>query len=128
MKKLFCLAMLALPAVAFAQNYPGMNQGDMQKMMQQMQKVQQCMEGIDQSQLNDLQQRAEQMKKEIDTLCAQGNRSEAQKTALSFSKEIAKDPSMNQMRKCGELSQDAIPNMPTMYDEKDMANKHVCDQ
>lgn len=128
MKKLFCLAMLALPAVAFAQNYPGMNQGDMQKMMQQMQKVQQCMEGIDQSQLNDLQQRAEQMKKEIDTLCAQGNRSKAQKTALSFSKEIAKDPSMNQMRKCGELAQDAIPNMPTMYDEKDMANKHVCDQ
>jgi len=128
MKKLFCLFMFVFPTLAFAQNYPGMNQGDMQKMMQQMQKVQQCMEGIDQSQLNDLQKRAEQMKNEIETLCAQGNRSKAQKTALSFSKEIAKDPSMNQMRKCGELAQGAIPNMPTMYDEKDMANKHVCDQ
>ena len=128
MKKLFCFVMFVFPTLAFAQNYPGMNQGDMQKMMQQMQKVQQCMEGIDQSQLNDLQKRAEQMKKEIETLCAQGNRSKAQKTALSFSKEIAKDPSMNQMRKCGELAQGALPNMPTMYDEKDMANKHVCDQ
>jgi len=128
MKKFIIFIMLAYPVGTFAQNYPGMNQGDMQKMMQQMQKVQQCMEGIDQSQLNDLQQRAEQMKKEIDTLCAQGNRSKAQKTALSFSKEIAKDPSMNQMRKCGEMAQGAIPNMPTMYDEKDMANQHVCDQ
>ncbi|NNK96456.1 MAG: hypothetical protein HKP41_19080 [Desulfobacterales bacterium] len=128
MKKLFCLVMLVFPTIAYSQNYPGMNQGDMQKMMQQMKKVQQCMEGIDQSQLNDLQMRAEQMKREIDTLCAQGSRSKAQKTALSFSKEIAKDPSMNQMRKCGELAQGAIPNVPTMYDEKDMASKHVCDQ
>ena len=126
MKKI-CLLILMLPVAAFAQNYQNMNKGDMQKMMQQMQKVQQCMESIDQSQLNDLQQRAEQMKKEIDTLCAQGNRSKAQKTALSFSKEISKDPSMNQMRKCGELAQGAIPNMPTMYDEKDMASRHVCD-
>lgn len=130
MKTYIILFVLLIPAALIAGNPVGMNQGNMQNMMQVMQQVQQCMEKIDQSKLNELQARSEKLKQEVDTLCAQGKRDKAQEKALVFGKEIASDPAIQQMSKCGELAQGALPMMSNIntYDEKEYANKHVCDE
>ena len=117
-------------SAAFAANPGSMDQGNMQNMMQVMQEVQQCMSQIDQSQLEKLKVTSEKMTSEIDMLCSQGKRDAAMKAAMKFGKEIASDPTVQHMRKCGEMAQGALP-MPDMvpnYDEKDYASRHVCDE
>jgi len=132
MKILAILLFMLVPITASAQNQPNMNQGDMQKVMQQMQKMQECMARIDQDQLNKLQERSEQANKDIEALCATGKRSKAQKKAIAFAKEMASSPAIKQMQKCGELIQGAIPgmsmpSMPNTFDPKDYSGTHVCD-
>ena len=128
MKKFIIVLLLIIPATTFAKNKQGMGQADMQNMMKQMQEVQECMARIDQNQLNQLQQRSEEAKNEIDALCAKGKKSKAQKKGIAFAKEMAKSPAIKQMKKCGELAQGALPDMPTSYDQKDYSKQHVCDQ
>lgn len=129
MKTYLILFFLLLPTTLFAQKYGSMNNKDMQGMMQVMQEVQKCMANIDQGKLNKLQARSEKINQEINALCTQGKRDKAQKRAMAFGKEIASDPTMQQMRKCGEMAQGALPmeGMVETYDEKDYANRHVCD-
>ncbi|MGI9537897.1 MAG: hypothetical protein ACR2PB_12560 [Desulfocapsaceae bacterium] len=130
MKTAIIILLLLTPVLALAQNTGGMNQGNMQNMMQVMQQVQECMAGIDQAKLQELQVRSEKMSKEIKGLCSKDQRDKAQKTAISFAKEIASDPTLKQMQKCGEMAQGALPMMGTVetFDEKEYANKHVCDE
>lgn len=121
--------LLFFSTAALGANHGSINKGDMQNMMQAMQQMQQCMEQIDQARLEQLKSTSEGMTKEIDSLCSQGKRDEAMKVAMKFGKEIATDPTVQQMRTCGEIAQGAMP-MPDMfptYDEKDYASKHVCD-
>ncbi len=130
MKIAAILILFLTPAFALAQNPGGMNQNNMQNMMQVMQQVQECMAGIDEAKLQALQVRSEKMSEEIKGLCGKGMRDKAQKTAISFGKEIASDPTLKQMQKCGEMAQGALPMMGTVetFDEKEYANKHVCDE
>lgn len=129
MKTFLTLFFLLLPTTLFAQNYGSMNNKDMQGMMQVMQEVQKCMANIDQSKLNELQASSQKINQEINALCTQGKRDKAQKRAMAFGKKIASDPTMQQMRKCGEMAQGALPmeGMIETYDEKEYANRHVCD-
>ena len=130
MKTAFIMVVLLAPAFALAQNPGTMNQGNMQNMMQAMQQVQECMAGIDEAKLQELQVKSEKMSREIDSLCSQGKRDQAQKTAISFGKEIASDSTLKQMQKCGEMAQGGLPIMGNVetYDEKEYANRHVCDE
>ena len=130
MKTAFILVVLLAPAGALAQNPGAMNQGNMQNMMQVMQQVQECMAGIDEAKLQELQVKSEKMSREIDSLCSQGQRDKAQKTAITFGREIASDPTLKQMQKCGEMAQGVLPMMGNVetYDEKEYANRHVCDE
>ncbi len=130
MKTSITIFFLLLPTTLFAQNYGNINKGDMQKMMQVMQQVQECMSNIDQTKLNELQTRSEQAKQNIDALCAQGKRDKAQKQAISFGKKITSDPTVQQMRTCGKMAEGAVPmtGMVETYDEETFANRHVCDE
>ena len=94
MKTAFIMVVLLAPAFALAQNPGTMNQGNMQNMMQAMQQVQECMAGIDEAKLQELQVKSEKMSREIDSLCSQGKRDQAQKTAISFGKEMASDSTL----------------------------------
>ena len=132
MKISVVILLLLLPMVAVAQNYQNMSEEDMQKMMQQMQKMQSCMENIDQAELEALDQRSSQMQKKVKSLCARGKRNEAQETAISFGKEMAKDSTMKSIKKCsemisGEMLEGMMPKMPIMNLEKDLSSRHVCD-
>ena len=130
MKIAAMLVVLLLPVTALAQNPQTMNKGNMQNMMQVMQQVQECMASIDQSKLQDLQVKSEKMSKDIKSLCSNGQRDKAQNMAISYGREMASEPTLKQMQKCGEMAQGALPMMDNVktYDEKEYASKHVCDE
>lgn len=119
--------LILMPVVIFAQNYQDMSEEEIQKMMQQMQDMGSCMQNVDQAKLKVIEQRSKQFEAEAKSLCANGKREEAQAKAISFGKEIAKDPTMQAMSKCSEMMEGNMPDMPFMDQHKDSSNHHVCD-
>lgn len=117
---------ILMPVVTFAQQ-PSMNEQDMQKMMEQAQKMQACMQGIDQKELQRLEQSSHQMETEIKALCADGKRQEAENKALAYGMEIAKDPTVKTMRQCGEMMKGVMPQMPFVNQDATSSSKHICD-
>ncbi|MFA6162950.1 MAG: hypothetical protein WC685_05950 [Methylobacter sp.] len=123
MKKLITITFLLLPIVAVAQDIPDMSE----EMMLQMQNMQTCMEGVDQTALQSFEQRSSQMDSELKALCASGKRDEAQQLAISFGQEMAKTSALQEMKRCGEMMKGvAMPNMPIVKDT-DYSIHHVCD-
>jgi hypothetical protein len=130
MEKLIIALLLILPALASAQNFQNMSEADMQKMMQQAQKMQACMAGIDQSDLEKFEQRANQMQARVDALCASGKRDEAQEEGIAFAREVSSNESMKKMQTCGKMMEGTMPGMPTMLQDApgEGDNQHICDQ
>lgn len=128
MKKFIVTLMFMVPVAAYAQNPMGMSQQDMQKMMQQAQEAQACMEKIDQSGLQGLEERQKQFEEDVKSLCASGKRGAAQDRAMSYVREMTNNPSIKAMKKCGEKMRGMMQNMPFMnQDDEDYSNRHVCD-
>lgn len=128
MKRSALYTLLLFSSLSHAQSYPGMKQGDMQQMMQQMQKAQACMQNVDQTGLKALEQRSRQFQNEMKALCANGQRDAAQAKAVAFGREMMKEPAMQTMRKCGEMMKGMMPNMPGMEETvRDYSKQHVCD-
>jgi len=130
--KTFAIALLlSLPVTVLAQNPMGMSESDMQDMMQQMQKAQACMEKIDQSELDALEQKAKQYQAEMKSLCASGDRDKAQEKALTYAKDIMNHPAVKEARRCGEMMQGMMKgmmqDMSVMDQDKDYTKMHVCD-
>lgn len=130
MRTLLVLFFLLFPITVLAADPPTMNQGNMQNMMQSMQQMQKCMEQVDQAQLQEIQVSSEKVSKEVEALCAAGKRDEAQRKAITFAREIVKNPAMKQMRKCGEMMQGTMPMLEGIddFDERKYEETHVCDQ
>ena len=124
MKMSAIVLLLFFPIVAMAQNYQGMSEADMQKMMQEMQT---CMQNVDQKKLKALEQRSNQFEAEMKSMCAGGKRDEAQAKAIAFGMEIRNDPTLQAMRKCGEIMKGMMPMMPIMKQDQDFSKRHVCD-
>ena len=120
---------LLLPVAASAQNYPGMSEQDMQNMMQHMQGVQSCMQDIDQSRMEELEQQANQVEAEVNSLCASGERDAAQQKAMAFAQETMSDPEIKKIMKCGEKMKGMMPTMPYTGQASgpDSSSSHVCD-
>ena len=131
MKKLTITLLCLMPITSFAQNPMGMSEGDMQKMMQQMQAAQACMEKIDQSELDALEKKANQIEAEMKSLCASGKRDEAQEKAMVYMKQVVNSPAVKQAKRCGEMMKDSMqgmmPDAPFMNEDKDYTSQHVCD-
>jgi len=121
---------LLLPVTAIAQDYPGMSERDMQNMMQQMQEMQTCMQGIDQSRIQELEQRANRVEAKVNSLCTSGKRDEAQQEVIAFAQDFRSNPDIQLMMKCGEKMRGMMPEMPFMNQANapDTSARHVCDQ
>lgn len=133
MKKIVTIILIVLlPAVVFAQDFQNMSEQDMQKMMEQAQKMQACMEQVDQSQLAGLEQRSKEFEAELKALCDAGKRDKAQQKAMEYGKEMMDNPALKQMRKCGEMAEGMMtkmmPQMEIVEEDFDYSTKHVCDQ
>lgn len=98
------------------------------KMMEQAQKAQTCMQGIDMSALDGLEAEGKQKQAEIKSLCADGQRDKAQDNAVDYAKEMMARPEMQAMQKCGDLLRGMIPEMPFDNFEEKYKNSHVCDE
>jgi len=87
------------------------------------------------SQLQMLQQKATQIESDIKSLCDAGKRDAALKKAISFGKEMAKDPALAEMKKCGEMmegmpmgmTQGLTPEIEVIEKDYNDASLHVCD-
>jgi predicted transcriptional regulator len=127
--KIIRIAILTLlPAAAAAQPPQGMSEQDMQKMMQQMQEFQACMQDVDQAKMKQLEQRSKQFNAEIKSLCAKGKRDEAQQKAMAMYKKMSNDPVMKKLTECGKKLKDAAQQMPFTMPMEEHKDKHVCDQ
>ena len=131
MKKLVISLLCLAPITSFAQNPMGMSEADMQKMMQQVQKAQDCMEKIDQTKLDALEKKADQFETEMKSLCANGKRDEAQEKAMVYMKEIVNSSVVREAKRCGEMMKGAMQgmmqDMPLVDQDKDFTRQHVCD-
>lgn len=121
------ILVLLLPVVTFAQTSQGMNEQDMQKLTQQMQRLQSCMQNVDQAELQEIQQRSVQVEAEIKALCAEGKRDEAQQRAISFGRDMVQNPTMQEMRSCGDMLKNIMPMLPMMDQDPATPARHVCD-
>ena len=124
--------MVTLMLAAGAAGAQGMSEADMQRMMQQAEKMQACMQQVDQAAMQAMQAEAEAKTAEIDGLCRAGKRDAAQKTAMQYGLEMAKDPNVARMRECSKMMQAAMANMPqmpraAMPDVEELKSRHVCD-
>lgn len=115
----------------WAQNFPGLNQTDMQQMMESAQKMQACMAEIDHAQLEVLQQKGAQLESRVQRLCASGQRQEAMQLAMDESKKMMADPTIQHMRKCSEMMPAAmnqiVADMLAKMQEPGPADQHICD-
>lgn len=127
MIKFSFIAVSALVLAGTVNAQPGMDQQQMQQMMLQAQKMQECFAKVDQSALMALGQKAQAMESELKTLCKAGKRAEAQTTALKFGLEMAKDPNVAAAKECGGMMQGMMPKMSYPTSEKDMDGRHICD-
>ncbi|MGZ5001121.1 MAG: hypothetical protein ACXV7F_12555 [Methylomonas sp.] len=128
MKKTVGFALLSLSAISNAQTYDGMDEAAMQQMMQQAEKMQTCMENIDQAEMDAFQRNAEQMQAEVDALCAAGKRDAANARAMKFGQEAASNKTMQQMKKCGEGMQGMLPKVAAAAaDDAGRQPRHICD-
>ncbi len=125
------IATIVLSTTALANPYANMDQAQMQKMMQAAQKMQTCMQGIDQSEINRLQKKGEALEKEVKALCQAGKRQKAQSVALKRGKAISSDPAMKKMMKCGQgmdgFIADIMPMAQASTQDASGRPKHLCD-
>jgi hypothetical protein len=128
MQKLFWMLIVILaPAIVSAQSNSGMSE-DMMKMMEQAAKAQACMQDIDTSEFEKLEQEGKKMESEIKALCASGKRDKAQDQAIEYSQEMMALPAMQKMSECSELMRGMIPKMPFDNFEEEFKNKNICDE
>ena len=124
MKKIIFLLLL-LPLSSFAQT--GNLPAGLQNMMMQAQKAQSCMQGVDTSKLDGLEAEGNRMQAKVKSLCDSGQRDQAQKQAVIYSREMMARPEIKQIRKCGEMLRGMMPEMPFDNLEEKLKNQHVCD-
>ena len=106
----------------------GMTEEQMQQLMQNVEKMQECFAKMDQAAMQSLTAKGEKMQAEVKTLCATGKRDKAQSKVIEYGKEIANSKEMQEMQKCGEMAQQMMQQMPKMPGGEGSAygDHHVC--
>jgi hypothetical protein len=131
-RTLFLTLSFIIPGIALAQTPGGMDQAQIEKMMQGMSQMAACYQNLDQEKLKALGAEAQAMEKELNRLCADGQRDEAQRQAMAFGLKFAGSEEFQQLRQCGEMAASAMPAIPdySVYadpESADFKNRHVCD-
>lgn len=121
---------LMLPAtVTYAAGTGGMSEEQMQKMMRNAHKMQECFENIDRSAFEKLEKEGKRIEAEIEALCESGKRDEARARAVAYGRKISESEEMEEIRKCGAIMEGMMDNMPMVmqksFDEEE--HGHICD-
>ncbi len=108
----------------------GMNEADMQQMMQRAGELQACMEQVDEAAMQAMQAEGEAKAAEIEALCGAGERDAAQQAAMTWGLEMSRSPQMQQMQTCMQMMREMMPNLPAPVlapDAESLDAKHICD-
>ena len=107
-----------------------MNEAQMRQMMQDAQKMQECLADIDQSAMEALAARGKKMEAEVKTLCKAGKRDQAQDRAMAYGREVNASKEMQAVKKCGNMAQQMMKNSPWISNEDGMGSGegHICDR
>ena len=131
MKLILTFFLVLLTSLSYANQE--MSEEQMQQMMQQAQAAQECFAKIDPAKFEALEARGREMESEIQGLCTAGKRDEAMKTAMKYGKEFSSSDDMKEIRKCSELMQGMMANMPMPKPymppevDEDSESEHICD-
>ncbi|NOY71850.1 MAG: hypothetical protein GXP14_05650 [Gammaproteobacteria bacterium] len=128
MRKIIYLMTCLFSVAVFAEGNSGMQMDMQQKMMEQLKKAQNCMQNIDSSVFDKLEQEGKKMDAEVKLLCADGQRDEAQKKAMDYAKEVMNRPAIKKMKKCSEILDGMASKMPFDDIDKKFQDRHVCDE
>lgn len=97
----------------------------MQKMQGQATQMASCTAQIDQAKMQALKIRGEQMQKQVQAYCAQGNRAEAQAYAMREGTKMMNDPTVKALKHC---SKDMMVKFESMaMGQQAGSKKHICD-
>jgi len=129
MKSSMLLIMLFVPFLVFAENYSGLDSKQMQNMMQKAQDMQNCMQNVDQAEMQALEKQGKKMQAEVKKLCVAGKRDEALNVAIEYSQKMAQSAAIEEMKKCGEMMQEIMPDLSRFSKEQstDNSDGHLCD-
>lgn len=100
---------------------------NMHQMAAQMQKMQQCLMQVDESELRRYENKINKLQPELKQLCKVGKRDEAQKKAIVFGKEVAASDAIKVVQECTKNMQ-LNAFMPTLPDFDNLGDRHVCDE
>lgn len=101
---------------------------DTQALMQNAQQAQTCFGEIDQAALDKLDQDGRKIQAQVKSLCSSGQRAQAQKEAIAFSRKMMGSNEIKKIRECGESFQGMMPQMPYDNIEEKYEQQHVCDE
>lgn len=129
----FLPALCLLPSfVVMAQN-PGENDARMQDMMQGMAQMAACMQNIDMDKFNALVEEGKAVEAELKTLCAAGERDQAQARAIEHGVRFVNSSEFQQLKQCGSMAEQMLGQVRdysvyTDDDSEETTNRHVCDE
>jgi hypothetical protein len=133
MKKwLIVSGLMILPGIAAAQDLGGLDLSQIdaakiQSMMEQAEIVQACLAKADQTQLQNLQAAAENKGTEIDALCQQGKRAEAQSQAVTYGQQLISEPLVKDFQQCVGIADLTLPlALWAQVGSDGASDSHVC--
>ena len=129
MKPLICIFLSLFTTTIFAAESYKMDEKEMKIMMEQMQKMQNCMQKVDRNEITAAEKLATKIASEIKSMCANGKQAQAQEHAIKFSEKLATMPALRELRKCSEMAVGAAPMIPLLdqYKPENFKQFNVCD-
>ena len=124
MQRFLFVLTLVVPFAAQAQMPEGMDHAEMmrrfqdpaamQKMAEQAEAAERCMAGIQQSEIDALERKAQAASREIERLCAAGKRDEALAKGLALSREMQSNATIKKIRECTKDMSETMRQMMPM--------------
>lgn len=118
---------LAISSSVQAANMSSMEGMNMQQMMAQMQKMQQCLLKVDEAELRHYESRVSKLEVELRALCQAGDREQAQEKAIAFGKEITSSKAFKTIESCTKDMQ-INAFMPKVPDFDNLGDRHICNE
>lgn len=100
-------------------------QAEAQKMQKQMARVGECMQDIDQNEMNALQERGNALSAKIKSLCQAGDEKAAEKYAMNEGQKFMTDPTIKKLKKC---SKDMVKQFDFTPQTKAGKSKSICEE
>ncbi|MEJ2762308.1 MAG: hypothetical protein P8126_12530 [Gammaproteobacteria bacterium] len=107
----------------------GMSEEQMQQMMENARKLEQCFKNIDRTALDKLEEEGRKVEAEVNDLCKAGRKGEAQAAAVAYDRKVNGSKEVKAFFKCSKMANGMMGNISRMMDEsrQQLQNGNVCD-